>query len=355
MTSAAKLLLLGAALSALAAGFLLRHWRSPATSVAQPRTAISRPAPATQPPGTLQDPLAPERLVRLDEGRVGVTDWVSARPAFQTSRQAAQRNGVEPCATQAIDASAFEDWQPLSRGHFTLPKGFRLDGADSFDLVMHLNGDQPVLRELVESKQSFVLYTYTLPPTQGYAPEFSGHQLSALVTEIEQAVSKRVGRPARHRHLALSAWSAGFVGVAAVLAQPDGESVDAVLLIDGLHAPRGDRQAFEAQLKPFVSYAARAATGERFFLVSHSSIDPPSFASTTECAHYLIQTLGGRPEPVRREDPMGLELVEFFTRGEFHVRGYSGNDKADHCAQLAVLRGAFAALAKRWTASAASP
>jgi hypothetical protein len=53
---------------------------------------------------------------------------------------------------------------------------------------------------------------------------------------------------------------------------------------------------------------------------------------------------------VRRNDALGLELVEYFTRGNFHVRGYAGNDKADHCAQLGVLRDAFAALGRRWAA-----
>jgi hypothetical protein len=99
-----------------------------------------------------------------------------------------------------------------------------------------------------------------------------------------------------------------------------------------------------------VDYAARAAAGERFMFVSHSSIDPPNFASTTECVHYLIASLDGKAQPVRRADALGLELVEYFSRGDFHVRGYAGNDKADHCAQLAVLRDAYAALGRRWRA-----
>jgi hypothetical protein len=53
---------------------------------------------------------------------------------------------------------------------------------------------------------------------------------------------------------------------------------------------------------------------------------------------------------VRRADRFGLELVEFFSEGDFHVRGYAGNDRADHCAQLAVLRDAFVALGMRWRA-----
>jgi hypothetical protein len=126
-----------------------------------------------------------------------------------------------------------------------------------------------------------------------------------------------------------------------------------VILIDGLHAPRGDRSAFEAQLQPFVDYAARAARGDRFMFVSHSSIDPPSFASTTECAHYLIASLQGTPEAVKRTDALGLELIEYFGRGNFQVRGYAGNDKADHCAQLGVLRDVYAALQRRWQGDAA--
>ncbi|HEV8551691.1 MAG TPA: hypothetical protein VGQ57_21735 [Polyangiaceae bacterium] len=354
MSSATKLVLLSATL-AVAGGLIFFLWRSPArVPVRAPAASATTPASAT-PPGTLRDPLAPERLVRIDESRALAADWVSARPGFQASRSAAERGGVEPCATQAFDTSGFEEWQPLSRGHFTLPRDFKLDAEGGFDLVMHFNGESPVLRELVESGQRFVLYTFTLPPTDSYAAVFASRLLfPALVNEIEQKVSQRAGKPAHHRRLALSAWSAGFTGVRTLLAQPAGESADAVLLIDGLHAPRGDRQAFEAQLEPFLSYATRAAAGERLFLVSHSSIDPPDFASTTECAHYLIHRLGGEPQPVRRDDPLGLELVEYFTRAQFHVRGYSGNDKADHCAELAVLRGAFVALGKRWAESGAT-
>jgi len=140
------------------------------------------------------------------------------------------------------------------------------------------------------------------------------------------------------------------VGIEAALSQPSSKEIDSVILIDGLHAPRNNEPAFKAQLKPFVDFAALAARGERSFFVSHSSINPPDFASTTECAHYLIASRGGRPEAVRRSDPFGLELVEFYKEGDFQVRGFAGNDKADHCAQLAVLRDAFAALGKRWKA-----
>jgi hypothetical protein len=344
------LLLATAALGAAGFGYQ-RYWQRPASVPA----AVAAPRPsASVDPNLLVDPLAPQHPATLDRARSLAENWHKARPGFQASRKPAERGGVEPCATQKVDLSAFAEPLPLSKGRLTLPRELVLATGGRFDLVMHLNGDEPVRRELALSGAKLALYTLTIDPSQGYAPLFTGTGLfAALLGEIERAASKQAGREARVGRIALSAWSAGFVGITAILSQPQTrDRADAVILIDGLHAPRGDRPAFEAQLAPFVAFAARASESQRFFLVSHSSIDPPGFASTSECAHYLIAAQGGEPSLVRRADPYGLELVESYTRGEFHVRGYAGNDKADHCAQLAVLRGAFAALARRWATPA---
>jgi len=317
------------------------------SNVERARAAIPSAAP-----GTLLDPLDPGRPMTIDaEPRLDAGNWVTARPGFQASRTRGQRGGIEPCATQTVDTTGFEDWAPVSRGKFTAPRALVLADDGGFDLVIHLLGDEPIRRELIESQQPFALYSLTVGSNQSYAPLFTGTQLqAAIVYGIEQALSKRSGKPAHVRHLAMSAWSAGFVGIEAALSQPSAKDIDAVILIDGLHAPRANDPAFRAQMKPFVDFAARAARGERSFFVTHSSIDPPDFASTTECAHYLIASLGGKPRPVRRSDRFGLELVEFFGQGDFQVRGYAGNDRADHCAQLAVLRDAFSALGTRWKA-----
>jgi len=317
---------------------------------AAPEPSASAPAPSSD---RLIDPLDPERPILLDPSpRPEAPNWVTARPWFQYSRKATDRGGVEPCAGESVDTSSFTDWVPLAQGHFSAPKGLKLDSAGRFDLVIHLNGDEPVRKQLVKSGQPFVLFTLTLDPSRGYAPLFTGTQLyQAILSGVEQGVSKQLGTTAHVGHVAMSAWSAGFVGIAAALGQPTGNDFDAVILIDGLHAPRGDNFAFKAQLKPFVDFARRATEGERLMFISHSSIDPPDFASTTECSHYLLSQLDGKPQAVRRADPWGLELIEYFSRGDFQVRGYAGNDKADHCAQLVVLRDAFATLGKRWGAA----
>lgn len=309
---------------------------------------------ASSPAQAALDPLQPERPPTRDAARpvVAGEDWVKARPQFQSSRKPAERGGVEPCNTQPVDASAFDGWTQLQQGHYTAPRENPLDAAGQFNLVIHFHGDEPVLRELVESKQRFVLYTLSLDAAQSYGPLITSSGLfEAVIAGVEQSLSKRTGKRAKVGKVALSAWSIGFTGVAAVIARPNAGNVDGVVLIDGLHAAR-DEVSFAAQLQPFVDYAKRAARpdGDRFMFVSHSSILPPDFASTTECAHYLEHALGGKPIPVRREDAAGLELVELFSQGNLHVRGYAGNDKPDHCAQLFLLRDAFRALGQRWAA-----
>jgi hypothetical protein len=246
----------------------------------------------------------------------------------------------------AADAGALEAWSSLSKGRLSVPRTGALDATGGFELVLHFHGDELARRELVESGQNFVLYSLTLDPSESYAALFAGTKLfSQLALQIEQNVGAKYGVRAHVGQVALTAWSAGYMAVLSILAQPEAKDVDAVVLIDGLHGPRG---ALTERLAPFVEFARRAVRGERFMLITHSSIDPPDFASTTESAHHVLAALGERPQAVRREDRVGLELVEYFTRGDFHVRGYAGNDKADHCAQVTLLRDAYAALARRW-------
>jgi hypothetical protein len=54
----------------------------------------------------------------------------------------------------------------------------------------------------------------------------------------------------------------------------------------------------------------------------------------------LIEKVGGKPQKSRPRgtDPMGLDLNTRFSKGNFHVRGFDGNDKMDHCAHIGLLR-----------------
>lgn len=337
-----------AALALLGLGWFFLQ--GPAASNLTPTAAAhAEPSEATVARASkLDDPLFPERPAVIDPKRAGTSDSVSSRPAkaFQYSLDSDERGGVEPCNTPA-PREAIENQLVLGSGRLALPPA-ALNADGRFDLVIHLHGNEPVVREHAASGQRFALYTETLHGDRSYASVFSGSALfSALVDQIAARVSQRTGRSASVRHVAVSAWSAGFEGVRALLHQLEDPRLDAVVLVDGLHAPR-DPQALAARMAPFEGFARLAMSSRKFMLITHSSIPTPDYASTTETAHYLIHQLGGRPMPVQREDGFGLSLVDYYTSGQLHVRGYAGNDKADHCAQLFLLRTAFAALGRRW-------
>jgi hypothetical protein len=124
-----------------------------------------------------------------------------------------------------------------------------------------------------------------------------------------------------------------------------------VVLLDGLHTGYSHETLSAPTLAPFVEFAREASESRKLMFVSHSSIIPPTYASTTETANYLIWKVGGRPEPAspRAADPMGLELIARFSQGDFHVRGYSGNAALDHCAHLGLYRDVLKVhVAQRW-------
>ena len=134
----------------------------------------------------------------------------------------------------------------------------------------------------------------------------------------------------------IAAWSGGYSAISLLL-EHSTRKPDAVVLLDGLHGSR-DLSVLALQIDPIVRFARRALNDEVFMYVSHSSIDTDGYASSTEGVHFLLSAIGARPLRVEREDPLGMRLVELFSRGGFHSRGYAGGGKSDHCAHLRCIR-----------------
>lgn len=340
---------------ALAGGVLTLALAAAAWSAGRPEppeplarsAALARSSDASL-PGVVFDPLLPERPARLI-GPVSGDDWVDARPdaIHAYSLPPAARDGVAPCNSPEPDPGALTPWLRLpSFGQVVAPRRLLISGATEFDLVLHFHGHEPARKELARAGVPLVLFGVSIEPGRSYERLLAGGPpIATLLSEIEDVLAETSGRALSLRHVALSAWSAGFVGVRALLRGRGLEQVRAVLLLDGLHAAR-NQASLDGDLRDFVELARRAESGGPLFVVTHSSIDPPSFASTTETAHRLIAAVGGRPLRVERRDAYGLELVEFHSRGNFHVRGYAGNDKADHCAQFGAYRDLLRALAR---------
>jgi hypothetical protein len=308
-------------------------------------------------PTLIDDPIAPGRPLRAmaalvgDAGIRGAPEASPREPRRPEERwRASQSNaarGIDPCDPPDPGFEGFSHWRPVSAGTSHLvPRAGGIDAEGRFDVIFHFHGHELARRGFLEARAPIVLVGTS--SGSGYRSRFAGPDgLDHLLLAIEATLSTGRDPPARARRVALTSWSGGYEAVAALL-EHDAERVDAVVLLDGLHASRRNPETRELQLAPFVAFARRAEQGGAFMLVTHSSVDTDGFASTTETAQALIRSLGGAPLEARREDPLGLELISAFSSGNFHVRGHAGGGKPDHCAQLGMMKEATLAIARRW-------
>jgi hypothetical protein len=251
---------------------------------------------------------------------------------------------VNPCNTKDPGFGVYDTWsRGIDMGQLVMParKGF-LTRKGGFDVMIHFHGHEAARKEWVTVMDGAVLVGIDLGLGSGpYENAFAAPEaFEALLRSVERAVAKKTGRAtASARHVGLSAWSAGYGAVQKILAQKTGKQrVDSVILLDGLHAGYQGKSVNGQQIQAFVDYAREAASGRKLMFVSHSSIIPPGYASTTETASFLVHAVGGKPRESSGKGPLGLDLITRYTRGSFHVRGYSGNDKLDHCAHLGLYR-----------------
>lgn len=284
--------------------------------------------------------------------------FTPAKPAAATQVQkTAAERGVNPCNSPDPGFGAYEPWNRApTLGQMLLPKRGGVSSRGDFDVMFHFHGHDPARKEWVRVMNGVVFVGITLGVGSGkYEETFRDRSaFTKLVESVEEGVAKHAGRKrARARRIGLSAWSAGYGAVQEILRDPAARNrIDSVILLDGMHCGyAGQGQLNKPQIQPFIDFAERAASGDRFMLVSHSSIIPPGYASTTETANFLIHELGGKPAKAktRKGDPMGLELIARYDRKGFHVRGFSGNDTMDHCAHLGFFRDVLASYVKpRW-------
>jgi hypothetical protein len=283
--------------------------------------------------------------------------WFMQKPprATQISKSATER-GVNPCNTPDPGFGSYEHWARTASGALVmLPQRGGVNQAGEFDVVVHFHGHDPARKGWVQTMNGVVFVGLTLGIGSGvYENTFrEPGAFERLLKGVEAAVAEKTGNPKAHaRRIALTSWSAGYGAIEEILRQPFGrDRVDSVVLLDGLHCDYSGDGFVQTTLEPFVRFAHAAAEGKRLMVVSHSSIVPPGYASTTETANFLINELGGRPKPARARatDPMGLELVSRYDQGGFHVRGYAGNAELDHCAQVGLYGDVLKAhLLPRW-------
>jgi hypothetical protein len=169
----------------------------------------------------------------------------------------------------------------------------------------------------------------------------------ALVVASKRAKGATIGR------VALSAWSAGFASVSAILKQEGAPSkIDAVLLADGLHAAYADPKRHvvdEHSLAKYARLGEQAMRGEKLFVLTHSSIPTYGYANVTETVGTLLRLTSVEKSPPPATAPRSMLPIYQVNRGDFHVTGFEGHGVSDHIDHIwAMGETMFPLLAARW-------
>ncbi len=278
--------------------------------------------------------------------------WVMSPP---TSVPSADHSTAEnPCMTPDPGFGTYGQWDSsITEGQMLCPTSPAGSTDGSIRVMFHFHGHEAIRKEWVQVTEDVVLVAVDQGNNStAYTEEFANpSRFAALLQSTERGLQARLGRPAPLAKFGLSAWSAGYAAVREILNSEYRSRVDAVILLDGLHASTLETAAGRSELAPFVEFAQRAARDETLMFVSHSSIIPPNYTSTTQATSYLIWSLQGSPTETTDSDglPIGLELYRRFDQEGFHALGLLGATKADHCAQVALYRYALRSyLLPRW-------
>ncbi|EON77569.1 hypothetical protein ADIS_1972 [Lunatimonas lonarensis] len=215
------------------------------------------------------------------------------------------------------------------------------ESMDSVNLLIHFHGSEAVVGYAIQQHSGWVGVSVNLGSgSRAYGTPFEG---SGAFEALLAAIAESVGVPIRLVYL--SGFSAGYGAVRAILRSEHYPSIDGVLLLDGLHAgyvpdrtPLSDGGTIdERDLDAFQRLATDAILGKKHFAITHSSVFPGTFASTTECADLLLRANGIAREPVLREGPLGMQQVGQSQSGNFQVLAFAGNTAPDHIDHLHAL------------------
>lgn len=215
---------------------------------------------------------------------------------------------------------------------------------DTATLVFHFHGNAKVTEwAACEANEKYVVATVNLGSgsSRYEKPLLVEGVIDNMFQQTQQVLTKEYEISVDN--LLITSFSAGYGAVRALLSHPASfEIIDGVLLLDGLHTDYvPDKQLLSNggelngdKLQPFLNFARKAVAGDKRFVFTHSSIFPGTYASTTECADYLINELGLKRVSVLEKGPVGMQQVGNTHQGGLYIMAFAGNTAPDHVDHL---------------------
>ncbi len=256
-----------------------------------------------------------------------------------------RRRGYNECYPyDFVGLGPYAPYRRLRMGRIAIPQKGGHTPDFGYDVLVHFHGQTALRMTLAQIARGVSFVGIDLGNGSGaYSDRFqSPEQWSLLRQSIEGALRAHSGNPQAHiRHVGLMAWSAGYGAVNEIL-RYHADQIDAVILLDGLHASwdrtvprrRGTEPVVAGAVAPTFEYARQAARGKGLFVFTHSEVDPVTYPSTARTAQALLGFVGIDSRSVA-DEALPFQRTAAADIGGLHVWSYQGNDKAAHCTHLA--------------------
>jgi acetyl esterase/lipase len=255
--------------------------------------------------------------------------WFRQLAVLAKPRTKAIRSAVTPRLKKEVPEGQRDK---LSIGTLFLPKGVK--GAGKMPLFIHFHGGDWLPEAAARDHANTAVLSVQLGSGSAvYAKPFAdAKSFGNLLAEAEKKAGVKFGP------ITLTAWSAGYGAVRAILKNPgDYARIDGVVLLDGMHAgyvkdptAKGPAKIVPEHVDIFVQFASDAVAEKKRFIVTHTQIVPPGYASNTETADYLLHHLKLERKESKKIGPMQTQQLSEARAGHFVLLGYEGDTAADH-------------------------
>lgn len=220
--------------------------------------------------------------------------------------------------------------------------------ARTLDLLLHFHGAGFITQHAAtQYRGRLAAVTINLGSgSSAYGRPFEDStKFAAMLDTLRFQLKSKLGHEISWGKIILSGFSAGYGAVRKIIGtQNNFARVDAILLLDGLHASYVPERKVLAEgglidstgLGAFIRFARAAAQSQngKKFLITHSEIFPGTFVSTTEATDFILEKLGMQRQPVLSWGPFGMQQLSRARRHHFEVRGFAGNTAPDHVDHL---------------------
>jgi len=156
------------------------------------------------------------------------------------------------------------------------------------------------------------------PSRQAYGrSDFVNQCVAAIIAQLKTKLKRediKLGK------LGLCGWSGGYDPIHGILGDNAKlvKQPDYIGVFDGMHhGPRGKPN--EQAMAVWQEFAQRAVQGGTQFVVTHTAVDPGSYASSTDTADWLVSHNGMTRQPVTEWNGKGVKPATVATNGNFQI------------------------------------